>query len=242
MERKEIINRVGQCIARINGMSLSCYMLYSENSAMGLDLHIWERDEMKLIDAVEYALDVAVPNITGLWNKTLGDFVNSFAGQLSDTPNEWCQPAITLPPDNSEMKDAPFAIEDLRMNQRKDKSFYVIKFEIDQRDADYITVSTSPIDGFPTKTELTRLCVMANYRDLKCYDGAWCDMYKIEDALEEYLDGSFYDPCNRFKIEDISIWGYDADTKSFYDMDLPKPSQLGMTLDEAYESLFSCEE
>ncbi len=238
MERKTIINRVGQCIARINGMSPSCYMLYAENSAMGRDLNIWEKDETKLIDAVEYALDVTVPDIPGLWNKTLGDFVNSFADQLSDTSHDWCQPAVTLPPDNSEMKDIPFSIEHLRMNQRKDKSFYVIKFEIDQRDADDITVSTSPITGFPTKTELARLCVMANYRDLECYDGAWCHMDKISDALEFYLDGSFYDPCNRFKITDISVWGYDANTKSFYEMDLPEPDQLGISLDEAYEKLF----
>lgn len=241
MERKTIIDRVGQCIARINGMSLSCYMLYAENSSMGHDLHIWEKDETKLIDAVEYALDVTVPPITALWNKTLGDFVDSFADQLSDTSNDWCKPAATLPPDESEMKDAPFSIENLRMNQRKDKSFYVIKFEIDQRDADDITVSTSPITGFPTKTELARLCVMANYRDLECYDGGWWDVGKISDALEFYLDGNFYDPCNRFKIEDISIWGYDANTKSFYEMDLPEPDQLGISLDEAYEQLFDLE-
>ena len=241
MERNTIINRVGQCIARINGMSLSCYMLYAENSSMGHDLHIWEKDETKLIDAVEYALDVTVPNITALWNKTLGDFVDSFAGQLSDTSDGWCKPAATLPPDESEMKDAPFSIEDLRMNRRQDKSFYVIKFEIDQRDADDITVSTSPITGFPTKTELARLCVMANYRDLECYDGGWWDVGKISDALEFYLDGNFYDPCNRFKIEDISIWGYDANTKSFYEMDLPEPDQLGISLDEAYEQLFDLE-
>ena len=139
------------------------------------------------------------------------------------------------------MKDAPFSIEDLRMNRRTDKSFYVIKFEIDQRDADDITVSTSPITGFPTKTELARLCVMANYRELECYDGDWCDMYKIEEALEEYLEGSFYDPCSRFRIEDISVWGYDANTKSFYEMDLPEPDQLGISLDEAYEQLFGNE-
>ena len=241
MERKTIIYRVGQCIAHINGMPLSCYMLYAENSSMGHDLHIWEKDETKLIDAVEYALDVTVPPITALWNKTLGDFVNSFADQLSDTSDDWCKPAAALPPEDSEMKDAPFSIEDLRMNRRKDKSFYVIKFEIDQRDADDITVSTSPIEGFPTKTELARLCVMANYRDLECYDGAWSDMYKIEEALEEYLEGSFYDPCNRFKIEGISVWGYDANTKSFYEMDLPEPDQLGISLDEAYEQLFDLE-
>lgn len=238
MERKTIINRVGQCIARINGMPLSCYILYAENSAMGRDLNIWEKDEMQLIDAVEYALDVTVPTIPDIWNKTLGDFVNSFADQLSDTPDDWCQPAVATPSDDSEMKDAPFAIEDLRSNRRNDKSFYVVKFEIDQRDADDIIVSTSPIKGFPTKTELARLCVMANYRDLDCYDGSWWDMDKIGDALDEYLHGSFYDPCNRFKIMDISVWGYDANTKSFYDIDLPEPDELGISLDDAYEKLF----
>lgn len=242
MDRKEIINRVGQCIARINGMSASCYILYAENSTLGLDLHIWGKEETTLIDAVEYALDVTVPSIPGLWNKTLGAFVDSFADQLIHTSNDWCPPAEMIPPDDSEMKDAPFAIENLRMNRRKDKSFYVIKFEIDQRDADNITVSTSPIEGFPTKTELARLCVMANYRDLECYDGAWWHMDKIRDALDKYLEGSFYETCNRFKIEDIYVWGYDANTKSFYDMDLPEPDQLGMTLDEAYESLFNTDE
>jgi hypothetical protein len=82
---------------------------------------------------------------------------------------------------------------------------------------------------------------MANYRDLECYDGGWWDVGKISDALEFYLDGNFYDPCNRFKIEDISIWGYDANTKSFYEMDLPEPDQLGISLDEAYEQLFDLE-
>lgn len=234
MERQEIFNRVVECIARIKDIPETSKLLQDENTEFGPDLHIWSGAGMELINTLERELDIRMPDPHPMYHRTIGEFVDLIA---EGKPINTAQPEPVKANEDGSM-DFPFDVKKLRRNRCKDKSFYVIKFEIDQRDADYITVSTSPIDGFPSKKKLAKLCVMANYRKLECYDGAWWDVGGIREALESYIDGGFYEPCNRFKIEDISIWGYDADTKSFYDMDLPKPSQLGMTLDEAYEQLF----
>jgi acyl carrier protein len=238
MERKEIFNKVVECIARIKDIPETSELLQDENAEFGPDLHIWSGAGMELITTLEHELDIRIPDPHPMYHRTIGEFVDLIAeGKPINTPHQ--EPAKA---NEGDSMDFPFDVKRLRRNRCKDKSFYVVKFEIDQRDADYITVSTSPIDGFPSKKTLAKLCVMAHYRDLERYDGAWWGMGGIREALESYIDGSFYDACNRFKIEGISIWGYDANTKSFYDMDLPEPSQLGMSLDEAYESLFSCEE
>ena len=237
MERQEIFNKVVECIARIKDIPETSELLQDENAEFGPDLHIWSGAGMELINTLEHELDIRIPDPHPMYHRTIGEFVDLIAeGKPLNTARP--EPAKA---NEADSMDFPFDVKRLRRNRRTDKSFYVIKFEIDQRDADYITVSTSPIDGFPSKKKLAKLCVMTNYRELECYDGAWWGMEGIREALESYIDGSFYDACNRFKIEDISIWGYDADTKSFYDMDLPKPGQLGISLDEAYESLFKYE-
>lgn len=238
MERQEIFNKVVDCIARIKDIPVTSKLLQDENTEFGPDLHIWSGAGMELITKLEHVLGISIPDPHPMYHRTIGEFVDLIVeGKPLDTARP--EPAKM---NEGDLMDFPFDVERLQLNRCKDKSFYVVKFEIDQRDADYITVSTSPIEGFPSKTELARLCVMANYRKLERYDGAWWGMGGISEALNGYLEGSFYDACNRFKIEDISIWGYDANAKSFYDMDLPAPHQLGMTLDEAYESLFNTNE
>jgi len=238
MERQEIFNKVVDCIARIKDIPVTSKLLQDENTEFGPDLHIWSGAGMELITKLEHILGIRIPDPHPMYHRTIGEFVDLIA---EGKPLNTARPE---PPkaNEGELMDFPFDVKKLRTKWDNCRSFYVVKFEIDQRDADYITVSTSPIDGFPSKEELAKLCVMANYQSLKCYDGAWWGMGGISEALESYIEGSFYEPCNRFKIEDISIWGYDANTKSFYGMDLPEPDQLGMTLDEAYESLFNTNE
>lgn len=119
------------------------------------------------------------------------------------------------------------------------KSYYVVTFDIDQRDADCITVS-SRLDGEPSVEELIKLAILEHYDDLSAYDGAWYNLGPLQDFLDNvYLNGFFYDPCNRFKIDGISITGYDAKKNKFYDLPIPSLKALGITnIDEAYEHYF----
>ena len=119
------------------------------------------------------------------------------------------------------------------------ESYHTVKFEIDQRDADYITVSgTRP--GKPTADELAQLVILANYRKLQDYDGEWYNVCGcLDTVLERYLHGTFYDCCNRFKVNSISITGYDAEKGEFYTIPLPSPEEIGITdLEAAYEHYF----
>jgi hypothetical protein len=121
----------------------------------------------------------------------------------------------------------------------KPESYHTVKFEIDQRDADCITVSgTRP--GKPTVDELAQLVILDNYRKLQDYDGAWYNVCRyLDTVLERYLHGTFYDCCNRFKVESISITGYDAEKDEFYTIPLPSLEEMGITdLETAYEHYF----
>lgn len=121
----------------------------------------------------------------------------------------------------------------------KPESYHIVEFEIDQRDADYITVSgTRP--GKPTVDELAQLVILDNYRKLQDYDGAWYNVCRyLDTVLERYLHGTFYDCCNRFKVESISITGYDAEKDEFYEIPLPSLEEMGITdLEDAYEHYF----
>ena len=121
----------------------------------------------------------------------------------------------------------------------KPESYHIVKFEIDQRDADYITVSgTRP--GKPTVDELAQLVILDNYRKLQDYDGAWYNVCRyLDTVLERYLHGTFYDCCNRFKVESISITGYDAEEGVFYTIPLPSLEEMGITdIEAAYEHYF----
>ena len=121
----------------------------------------------------------------------------------------------------------------------KPESYHTVEFEIDQRDADYITVSGTR-HGKPTVDELAKLVILANYRKLQDYDGAWYNVCGyLDTVLERYLRGTFYDCCNRFKVESISITGYDAEKDEFYAIPLPSMEEMGITdLEAAYEYYF----
>lgn len=134
------------------------------------------------------------------------------------------------------------SVEDFTRLKRK-QSYYVIHFDIDQRDADCISVSTSEIYGKMDIEELTKLTILANYMLLDDYDGEWYNFGPLEDYLKEYLDGFFYDPCNRFKIDDVNITGYDADKDEFFEIELPDLLELGIEdINEAYHKYFDVEE
>ena len=125
------------------------------------------------------------------------------------------------------------------VRQCSPKSYHIVEFDIDQRDADCITVSgTRP--GKPTVDELAQLVILANYRKLQDYDGAWYNVCRyLDTVLERYLHGTFYDCCNRFKVESISVTGYDADKGEFYTIPLPSLEEMGITdLEAAYEHYF----
>lgn len=123
------------------------------------------------------------------------------------------------------------------------QSYYVIHFDIDQRDADCISVSTSEIYGKMDIEELTKLTILANYMLLDDYDGEWYNLGPLEEFISEYLNGFFYDPCNRFKVDDITITGYDADKDQFFEIELPDLLELGIEdINEAYHKYFKVED
>lgn len=134
----------------------------------------------------------------------------------------------------------PSSIASFKKPIKKKKSYYVVTFEIDQRDADCITVSSRQ-DGEPSVEELVKLAILAHYDDLTAYDGAWYNLGPLEEYLDDvYLHGFFYEPCNRFKIDGISITGYDVKKDEFYDLPIPSLKDLGITnLDDAYEHYFN---
>ena len=134
-----------------------------------------------------------------------------------------------------------FTVEQFMEIQRPE-SHYVVTFDIDQRDADDITVSSYQT-GELSKEELIKLSILAHYDQLSDYDGGWWSLRPLDDFLEEYLHGNFYDQCNRFKVNDIEIHGYNADTNQFYTMDIPELDELGIVdIDEAYHQYFGGDE
>lgn len=147
--------------------------------------------------------------------------------------------------DVGEMVEDPapseFTVEQFMEIQRPE-SHYVVTFEIDQRDADDITVSSYQT-GELSKEELIKLSILAHYDQLSDYDGGWWSLRPLDDFLEEYLQGNFYDQCNRFKVNGIEIHGYNADTNQFYTMDIPELDELGIVdIDEAYHHYFYTDE
>lgn len=137
----------------------------------------------------------------------------------------------------------PSSIDSFKKPVKTKKSYYVVTFDIDQRDADCITVSSRK-DGEPSVEELIKLAILEHYDDLTAYDGAWFNLGPLERFLDDvYLSGFFYEPCNRFKIDGISITGYDANKDEFYDLPIPSLKNLGITnIDDAYEHYFPAED
>lgn len=137
----------------------------------------------------------------------------------------------------------PSSIDSFKKTVKKKKSYYVVTFDIDQRDADCIKVSSRQ-DGEPSVEELIKLAILEHYDELSVYDGAWYNLGPLEEFLDNvYLSGFFYEPCNRFKIDGISITGYDAKKDEFYDLPIPSLKNLGITnIDEAYEHYFPAED
>lgn len=134
-----------------------------------------------------------------------------------------------------------FTVEQFMEIQRPE-SHYVVTFDIDQRDADDITVSSYQT-GELSKEELIKLSILAHYNELSAYDGGWWNLRPLDDFLEEYLQGYFYNQCNRFKVNGIEIHGYNADTNQFYTMDIPELNELGIDdIDEAYRQYFDVDE
>lgn len=126
---------------------------------------------------------------------------------------------------------------------KQKESYYIVTFEIDQRDADRITVSSKQ-SGKLDCDELIRLAIMLNYQQIDDWDGGWFNLSAMEDYLSEnYLSGFFYDACNRFGFDDITIEGYDADKDEFYSIVIPELEDLGITdITEAYHKYFNCGE
>lgn len=148
---------------------------------------------------------------------------------------------VTSRPEFDETK-IPSSIDSFKKAAKK-KSYYVVTFNIDQRDADCITVSSRQ-DGELSVEDLIKLAILEHYDDLSAYNGAWFNLGPLQDFLEnEYLSGFFYEPCNRFKIDGISITGYDAKNDKFYNLPIPSLKDLGITnIDEAYEHYFNVED
>ena len=129
------------------------------------------------------------------------------------------------------------------MTPKPKESYYIVTFEIDQRDADCITVSATQ-RGKLDSDELIRLSIMKHYREIDDWDGEWFNLSAMEEYLSDtYLSGFFYDACNRFGFDDIRVEGYDADKDEFYKIDIPTPSELGIqNITNAYHQYFNCEE
>lgn len=120
----------------------------------------------------------------------------------------------------------------------KPKSHYIVTLDIDQRDADCITVSSYQ-EGNITLEELIKLTILAHYSDLADYDYEWYNLGALNDYIEQLLSGNFYDQCNRFKINDVTITGYDAKKNEFYNIPIPSLKSLGIDdIDAAYDEYF----
>ena len=124
------------------------------------------------------------------------------------------------------------------------ESKFIIKFDIDQRDLNNITIATDLIDGKPDRDLLINLCIVNNYDELEEYDGEWYNLGGMEAYLKSLWGGFFYEPCNRFQIDSVEIKGFDADSMSWYeikDFSLDKLKELGIEdIDEAYEERIQC--
>ena len=90
---------------------------------------------------------------------------------------------------------------------------------------------------------MIKLSILAHYSELSAYNGSWWSLRPLNDFFEEYLQGNFYDQCNRFTVYGIEIHGYNADTNQFYTMDIPELDELGINdIDEAYRQYFDVDE
>lgn len=129
------------------------------------------------------------------------------------------------------------------MAPKQKESYYIVTFDIDQRDADCITVSSKQ-HGKLDSDELIRLSIMKHYREIDDWDGEWYNLGSMEEYISDnYLNGFFYDSCNRFGFDDITVEGYDADKDEFYTIDIPAPSELGIrNITNAYHQYFDCGE
>ena len=129
------------------------------------------------------------------------------------------------------------------MTPKPKESYYIVTFKIDQRDADCITVSSKQ-RGKLDSDELIRLSIMKHYDEIDDWDGGWYNLGPMEEYISDnYLDGFFYDSCNRFGFDDIRVEGYDADKDEFYTIDIPTPSEIGIqNITNAYHQYFNCEE
>ena len=196
-------------------------------------------------DPIGYGQYYLKPPVTGkvtkVWND---DGKQKFSVKSGDHESEFLLnssliAAIKLVAGKDKFVPPKFDSVDSFVRPRKPESYHTVEFDIDQRDADCITVSgTRP--GKPTVDELAQLVILDNYRKLQDYDGAWYNVCRyLDTVLERYLHGTFYDCCNRFKVESISITGYDAEKDEFYTIPLPSLEEMGITdLETAYEHYF----
>ena len=136
----------------------------------------------------------------------------------------------------------PEAFKSLDLKQfcvkKTPKSFFYVQFRIDQLDLDTITVSGRR-EGKPEIDDLRKLAIMLNYRKLSKYDGGWWSVGRLRKVFKKFLRGDFYDKANRFKVDGISISGFDAEKNEFYEMGIPSLESLGINnIDEAYKYYF----
>lgn len=122
------------------------------------------------------------------------------------------------------------------------ESKYIIVIDVDQRDADYITIATNFIEGKPDRDTLIDLCIVENCDKLKDYDYEWYNLDSIQEYLHKLWKGFLYEPCNRFMIRGVVINGFDGDTNEWYtitDFSMDKLKELGITdIDAAYKERF----
>ena len=63
---------------------------------------------------------------------------------------------------------------------KQKESYYIVTFDIDQRDADCITVSSKQ-RGKLDSDELIRLSIMKHYREIDDWDGGWYNLGPMEE-------------------------------------------------------------
>lgn len=202
--------------------------------------------ESETQEEAEAALAETTDEIPAVSHRDVGteDLVEpAFEEEAMDEAETTDEPEVTDEAEATDEAPTPreFTVEQFMEIQRPE-SHYVVTFEIDQRDADDITVSSYQT-GELSKEELIKLSILAHYDQLSDYDGGWWSLRPLDDFLEEYLQGNFYDQCNRFKVNGIEIHGYNADTNQFYTMDIPELDELGIEdIDEAYHQYFDVDE
>lgn len=233
----------------------------SPNSVKVDDSDTWTDIGLDSLDMVEGVMrledqfDVEILDKDAEQLKTVGDVVRFLAQTISDGKATFYpsvepprEEQIPEPKKSTKPFKFPFKVASFREECRK-RSFYIVEFQFDpstlpnvHKDASPVVISTRINHGVPTKAVMAQLCILNNLGKIfpEADGTVSTSVGPILAHLPKAIQGVFlfncqYDICN---IKTISVFGYDNSTNHFCEYRLPKETDLGMPLVEAYHKLF----